>query len=134
MTLEVTLHAIHLVCAIFWFGSYMWSEVILWPLMKKAGILAEVQGGLRSVYGRQLQAGAIFGTVIIGFFRGVAGGVFDRIYTPYGVMFLTSAVVGVWMLAWWSAMPDRSLKWGWRIYYSSFWVLLALMIGLHFAR
>ena len=28
MTLEVTLHAIHLVCAIFWFGSYMWSEVM----------------------------------------------------------------------------------------------------------
>ena len=134
MTLEVTLHFIHLLCAIFWFGSYMWSEAILWPLMQKAGILESVQGGLRSVYGRQLQAIAIAGTVVSGFLRGVVGGVFDRIYTPYGVMFLVSAVVGVWMLAWWGTFPQRSLKWGWRLYYSSFWVLFALMVGLHFVR
>lgn len=132
MTLDVSLHVVHLVCATFWFGSYMWSELILWPLMQKAGILEDVQGGLRSVYGRKLQAIAIAGTVITGFVRGIAGGVSDRIYTPYGAMFLVSAVVGVWMLAWWGTFPARSLKWGWRIYYGSFWVLLAMMVGMHF--
>lgn len=134
MTLDVTLHAIHLLFATFWFGSYMWSEAILWPQMQKAGHLEAVQGGLRSVAVRQITAIGIVGTILSGYVRGVAGGVFDRLYTPYGAMFLVSAVVGVWMIAWWSTFPVRSLKWGWRAYYSGFWVLFAMMVGMHFAQ
>ena len=95
MTLDVTLHLIHLVFAIFWFGSYMWTELILWPQMQKAGHLENVQGALRSVAVRQITAIGIVGTILSGYIRGIAAGVFDRIYTPYGVMFLISAVVGV---------------------------------------
>lgn len=134
MTLDVTLHAIHLLFATFWFGSYMWSEAILWPQMQKAGHLEAVQGGLRSVTVRQITAIGIVGTILSGYVRGVAGGVFDRLYTPYGAMFLVSAVVGVWMIAWWSTFPARSLKWGWRAYYGGFWVLFAMMVGMRFAQ
>ncbi|MCZ0953529.1 MAG: hypothetical protein F4053_14790 [Proteobacteria bacterium] len=134
MTLDVTLHAIHLLFATFWFGSYMWSEAILWPQMQKAGHLEAVQGGLRSVTVRQITAIGIVGTILTGYVRGVAGGVFDRLYTPYGAMFLVSAVVGVWMIAWWSTFPARSLKWGWRAYYGGFWVLFAMMVGMRFAQ
>lgn len=133
MALDVTLHTLHLVFAIFWFGSLLWTELILWPQMEKSGQLASVQGGLRSVTVRKLTAIAIVGTIATGYIRGVAGGVFDRVYTPYGAMFLVSAVVGVWMLSWWSTFPARSLKWGWRLYYSSFWVVFAMMVGMHFA-
>lgn len=132
MIIEVALHSVHLLCAIFWFGSLLWTEIILWPQMRKSGQLESVQGALRSVAGRKVQATAIAGTIITGFARGVVGGVFERLYTPYGVMFLLSAVLGVAMLVWWSTMPSRSLKLGWRLYYISFWPVFGMMVGMHF--
>ncbi len=132
MTIDILLHSVHLLFAIFWFGSLLWTELILWPQMKLIGQLEAVQGGLRGVAGRKLMAISIVGTIVTGYARGVVGGVFDRLYTPYGVMFLISAVVGVAMLVWWATFPVRSLKLGWRLYYSGFWVLFAMMVGMHF--
>ena len=132
MTIDILLHSVHLLFAIFWFGSLLWTELILWPQMRLIGQLETVQGGLRGVAVRKMTAISIVGTIVTGFARGVVGGVFDRLYTPYGVMFLIAAVVGVAMLAWWATFPDRSLKRGWRMYYSSFWVVFATMVGMHF--
>ena len=42
-------------------------------------------------------------------------------------------LVGVWMMTWWLCFPSRDMKWGWRTFYSSFWVVLALMFGMRFA-
>lgn len=131
-TLTVSLQALHLLCAILWFGSLIYTELILWPRMRRAGLLATVQGELRSVTVRKMMAVSIVGTIVLGFARGAAGGVFDRIATPYGTMFVLAAIVGTSMMVWWSSFPTRDRVWSWRLYYSGFWVLFALMLGMRF--
>jgi hypothetical protein len=131
-TLNVSLQVLHLLCAILWFGSLIYTELILWPRMRRVGMLAAVQGELRSFSVRKLMAIAVVGTVVLGFARGAAGGVFARLATPYGIMFVLAAIVGTSMVVWWSSFPTRDRVWSWRLYYSGFWVLFALMIGMRF--
>jgi len=130
--LTVSLQALHLLCAMLWFGSLLYTELILWPRMRRAGLLAAVQGELRSITVRKMMAVSVVGTIVLGFARGAAGGVFDRIGTPYGIMFVLAAIVGTSMMVWWSCFPTRDRVWSWRLFYSGFWVLFALMIGMRF--
>jgi hypothetical protein len=132
LTVKIVLQVLHLVCAIFWFGSLMWTEVILWPRMRGANMIVPVQGVLRAVAVRKIQAFPIFGTVILGFARGWVDGVFDRLNTPYGIMFVLAAIFGTTMVVWWGSFPTRDRVWSWRSFYTGFWVLFALMIGLRF--
>jgi hypothetical protein len=132
MTLVVTLQALHLLCATLWFGSLIYTELILWPTMRRVDLLASVQGELRSVAVRKMMAVGIVGTVVFGYARGAAGGVFERLATPYGVMFVLAALCGTSMLAWWGTFPTRDRKVGWRLFYSGFWVMFALMLGMRF--
>lgn len=131
-TLLVFLQVLHLLFAIYWFGSLLYTEIILWPQLRKAGMLAEVQGKLRAPELRRIQAIPIVGTILTGYARGVAGGVFDRLHSPYGVLFVLAAIFGTAMIIWWLSFPPRTMKWSWRMFYSGFWVLFALMIGLRF--
>ncbi len=131
-TVVVVSQALHLVCAAVWFGSLIYTELILWPRMRRAGLITAVQGELRSVTGRLMMAGFIVGTIVLGFARGAAGGVFDRLATPYGIMFVLAAILGTSMLVWWASFPTRDRIWSWRLFYSGFWVLFGLMLGLRF--
>lgn len=131
-TLLVSLQVLHLLFAIYWFGSLLYTEIILWPRLRAAGMLAEVQGQLRSPELRRFQAIPIVGTILSGYARGAVGGVFDRLYSPYGVLFVLAAIVGTAMIIWWLSFPPRTMKTGWRMFYSGFWVMFALMIGLRF--
>ena len=74
-SLTISLQALHLLCATLWFGSLIYTELILWPRMRRVGLLSAVQGELRSVSVRKLMAVSIVGTVVLGFARGAAGGV-----------------------------------------------------------
>jgi hypothetical protein len=130
--LEVSLQAAHLLCAMVWFGSLIYTELILWPRMRRAGLITAVQGELRSVKVRKMMAVAVLGTVVLGFARGAAGGVFDRLATPYGIMFVLASILGTSMMVWWSCFPTRDRIWSWRAFYSGFWVLFALMLGMRF--
>lgn len=130
--LMIGLQAIHLLFAIYWFGSLIYTEVVLWPQMRTAGILDKVQTPLRTPQLRRLYAIPIIGTVVTGYLRGVAGGVFDRIHETYGLFFIVAAMVGVSMIVWWSSFPPRTMKNAWRAFYSAFWVMFVLMLGLRF--
>jgi len=130
--LNVTLQSLHLLFAAFWLGSLLYTELILWPELRKMGQLAAVQGELRKVQIRRQIGIAIVGTIVTGFARGAAAGAFDRLFSPYGVMFLGAAVVGIATMVWWLSFPTRDRKIGWRLFYSSFVVLFALMIGMRF--
>jgi hypothetical protein len=131
--LVICLQVAHLLCAIFWFGSLLYTELILWGRLRALGQLQNVQGELRSPGVRRLMGISIVGTVVFGYLRGVAGGALDRLFTPYGVMFVSAAIVGTAMLVWWLHNPPRTLKNSWRSFYSGFWVLFALMIGMRFS-
>jgi uncharacterized membrane protein len=134
IALVITLQVLHLLCAIFWFGSLLYTELILWPRMRAAGLIESVQREIRYSRGvRQMMAISIVGTIVLGFLRGIAGGVLERLFTPYGAMFVAAAIVGTAMLVWWLHNPSRQLKNSWRAFYSGFWVLFALMIGMRFS-
>jgi hypothetical protein len=132
-TLNYGLHYLHIVCAAFWVGSLLYTEIVLWPQLRAMGDLERVQGKLRHISVRKIMAFFIVGTILTGVARGVTSGVLDRLYSLYGVLFIAGALVGVWMMTWWLCFPSRDMKWGWRTFYSSFWVVLALMIGMRFA-
>jgi uncharacterized membrane protein len=130
--LNVTLQSLHILFAAFWLGSLLYTELILWPELRKLGQLQAVQTELRKVRIRQQIGIAIVGTIVTGFARGAAAGVFERLFTTYGVLYLTAALVGIATMVWWLSFPTRDRKIGWRLFYSSFVVLFALMIGLRF--
>lgn len=128
--LIATFDALHLLCAVFWFGSYLYTEIVLWPKLREAGMLAPVQGTLRNVSTRRLNAIFIVGTIVTGYVLGILRGAADRLQSPLGILFVLAAFTGFSMLVWWLIFPSRDRKIGWRLYYSGFWVIFALMIGL----
>ena len=129
---NVTLQSLHVLFAAFWLGSLLYTELILWPQLRKMGQLQAIQGELRKVQIRRQIGIAIVGTIITGFARGATAGVFMQLFSPYGVMFLIAALVGIATMVWWLSFPTRDRKIGWRLFYSSFVVLFALMIGMRF--
>ena len=131
--LNFVLHYAHVVCAAYWVGSLIYSEIIIWPIFQRLGDLPRLQAEVRHVRVRRIMAIFIVGTILTGVARAVASGSLDRLHTPYGVWLVCGALVGVWMVTWWLCFPPRTMKWQWRTFYASFWVVLALMFGMRFA-
>jgi putative copper export protein len=128
--LEYSFLFLHIVCASFWFGSYLWTEIVLWPRLRAEGELERIQPLLRNVRGRQLNAAFIFGTILSGYALGLVNGAFQALFSAYGIFFVLGAVTGISMLVWWASFPPRSMRWSWRTYYSGFWVVIALMVAM----
>ncbi len=130
--LNYALHYLHIVCAAFWLGAMLYTELVLWPRLRVVGQLEPIQAQLRDVKVRKWMAVFIVGTVVTGYLRGLANGAFDRLFTPYGVAFLLGAVIGTGMMVWWASFPPRTMKLGWRLFYSSFWLVMATMVAMRF--
>lgn len=128
--LSIALHVLHILFGAFWLGSLLYTELVAWPQLRKAGQLPAVQGALRTVHVRRQIGIPIIGTVLTGYARGATDGVFDRLFEPYGVMFLLSAIVAIAMVVWWISFPTRDRKIGWRLFYSSFGLIFVLMVGM----
>lgn len=104
MTIEaatlITLQWLHVIFATFWFGSQMYANLVLWPELRKLppehdqSLLAN----LRSGRARRFTITVAVGTVGLGILRGIAGGVLDRLDSPYGITYLLSAVIGLYMI------------------------------------
>jgi putative copper export protein len=128
--LIATFQALHLLCAAFWLGSLLYTEMVLWPRLRPAGMLEPVQAQLRNVTARKILAIFVVGTIVSGFVLGILRGAVDRLQTQYGVLFVLAAFIGVSMLTWWANFPTRDRKNGWRLFYSGFCVIFVLMIAL----
>ena len=126
--LPIALQILHLLFAIVWLGSLIDSELFLWPLLKRIGAL-NVQDELRSPRERRRTGVIVVGTLITGYLRGAVDGVFDRLFSVYGVLYLTAAVVATTLVVWWLVKPTRDRK-GWKLYYPSFGVIFGLMVGM----
>ncbi len=133
--LDFALHYLHVVCAACWVGGLIYTEIILWPALRNMGEIQRVQTELRQVRYRKIIAIYVVGTIVTGVARAVVNGTLtsERLYSTYGVHFICGALVGVWMLSWWLCFPPRTMKWSWRTFYASFWVVLAFMFGMRFA-
>jgi hypothetical protein len=129
-TLAYSFLFLHIVCASFWFGSYLWTEIVLWPRLRAEGELERIQPLLRNVRGRQLNATFIVGTILSGYALALATDAFAALFTVYGILLVLGAVTGISMLVWWASFPPRSMRWSWRLYYSGFWVVIALMVAM----
>ena len=129
--LDVILQSLHMLFAAFWLGSLLYTELIVAGAGKSVSCKL-IQGELRKVQIRRQIGIAIVGTIVTGFARGATAGVFEQLFSTYSVMFLTAAVVGIATMVWWLSFPTRDRKIGWRLFYSSFVVLFALMIGMRF--
>jgi hypothetical protein len=116
--LIATFDALHLLCAVFWFGSFLYTEIVLWPKLREAGMLATVQGTLRNVSSRRLSAIFVVATIVTGYVLGILLGAADRLQSPLGMMFVLAAFAGFPMLVWWLSFPSRDRKMGWCLYYS----------------
>lgn len=127
--LSTVLQGLHLLCATLWLGSLLYTEWILWPHLRALG-LDDVRGKLRSVKMRRQMGVAVVGTLVTGYARGAADGVFDRLFTPYGALFLLAAIIVTTAVVWWLIFPTRDRKVGWRLYYASFALVFTLMIAL----
>jgi hypothetical protein len=128
--LIATFDALHLLCAVFWLGSFLFTQIVLWPTLRETGILATVQGTLQNVSTRRLNAIFIVGTIVTGYVLGILRGAADRLHSTLGILFVLAAFTGFSMLVWWLSSPSGARKMGWRLYYNGFWVIFALMIGL----
>lgn len=128
-SLNTVLQALHLLCVTLWLGSLIYTEWVLWPQMRELGY-SSLRPKIRSVKMRRKMAIAIVGTLLTGYLRGWADGVFDRVFSTYGVLFLLSAIVVTASVVWWLHFPTRDRKIGWFLYYSSFVLVVPLMIAM----
>ena len=127
--LPIALHCLHVLFAVVWLGSLIDSELFLWPLLKRINAM-NVQDELRSPRERKRIGIIIVGTLITGYLRGAVDGVFDRLFSLYGVLYLSAAVVATTVVVWWLVKPTRDRTFGWRLYYPSFAIIFALMVGM----
>ena len=127
--LPIALQCLHVLLAVVWLGSLIDSELFLWPLLKRINAM-NVQDELRAPRERKRIGIIIVGTLITGYLRGAVDGVFDRLFSLYGVLFLSAAVVATTVVVWWLVKPTRDRPVGWRLYYPSFAIIFALMVGM----
>lgn len=133
ITLPFILHYLHIVTAAFWIGSLLYTELVLWPQMRAIGQLETVQGQLRTLNVRKVVGIFNIGTIVTGYFRALTAGVFDRLFTTYGQLFIIGAIAGISMMVWWVSFPPRTMKLSWKAFYSAFWITLFFMVAMRFA-
>jgi len=127
--LAIVLQTLHVLFAVVWLGSLIDSELFLWPLLKRINAM-NVQDELRAPRERKRTGVIILGTLITGYLRGAVDGVFDRLFSIYGVLYLCAAVVATTLVVWWLVKPTRDRTFGWRLYYPSFAIIFGLMVAM----
>jgi uncharacterized membrane protein len=131
--LIMILQWVHVLFAIFWFGSALYAWVVIWPEAQKLPDepQANLMLSLRTGRARKLTVTVACGTVGLGFVRGIAGGVLDRLDSLYGLTFIASALVGIWMVCYviFRGFGKPWLSW---TFPTGFFVLFTLMIAMRF--
>ena len=87
---------VHILGAIFWFGSSLTFHTVLVPALVKLPYEAQ-HGWLQAIQGTYSRiVGPIAGlTILFGIARGAAAGVFGSLATPYGITFIAAFVLAI---------------------------------------
>jgi uncharacterized membrane protein len=129
----ILLQWLHVLCAIFWFGSALYANLVLWPTLRRLPGQQEdaILTSLRSGRGRTATLIVAFGTVGLGILRGIAGGVLVRLDTWYGVTFIAAAIVGIAMVAWvvTRGFGRPNLSW---LFLPAFFLMFCFMVAMRF--
>ena len=127
------IHWVHVLLGIFWFGTILYSRLILFPAFRTLPKETEaaVRRAMVSGNARLYTYVFAFGTVIFGVIRGAIAGVFSQLDTAYGVTFLAALVIGVAMLLF-NFAPGFSHPIFRKLYVAGFPVMFTLMVLMRF--
>jgi putative copper export protein len=131
--LIIALQFLHVLFAIFWFGSQMYSDLSLKVELAQIDPAARADLSRRTGSGRARYITVVTatGTVVLGILRGIAGGVLAELDTLYGRTWLAALAIGVFMMLsiWTRGYGGRvhGLLWN-----GLFLVIFALMIAMRF--
>lgn len=142
---------LHVVFAILWFGSVLYTNIVLFPGLKTLGAEDEaaVLALLRTGRGYHTTLVMSIGTVSLGILRGIVGGALQSLDTAYAVTYLAALAIGLAMVGWLLFNPFRrrlqSLRPGpeadllarqqqlfGKVYLAGFPVIFTLMIAMRF--
>jgi uncharacterized membrane protein len=127
------IHWLHVFCGIFWFGTILFTRVMLFPALRAAGgtLEADVRATLVQGRTRTITVWLATGTVGLGILRGVVIGVHERLDTAYGLTYLAALVIGLAMLVWllvpWLKQPIFG-----KLYVAGFPLMFSLMVAMRF--
>ena len=128
------IHWLHVFLGIFWFGTILYTRVILFPLFKT--LPAEYVQAVRAAMvgdpaARRWTYLFSYGTVIMGTIRGAVTGVFTDLATAYGITYVVALAVGIFMLMLNFSPFFRAPVWR-RVYVAGFPVMFTLMVLMRF--
>jgi len=128
-------HWVHVFLGIFWFGTILYTRLVLFPAFKTlpAEISTAARRSMVSGNARNWTYLFSYGTVVMGVIRGAMAGVFGQLATAYGLTYLAALGIGVAMLAfnfspWFRAPIFRTL------YVAGFPVMFTLMVLMRFGQ
>ena len=150
--LVIVLQWLHILGGIFWFGSAMTVHIVALPAFRRFApetrrVIIEA---FAAKYGRLVAAVAGV-TILLGVFRGVAGGVLEALGSPYGLTWLGAILLAVTIAGFEGAqisptigklvaarepqqieVLDKRLDGLGMVQLAGFLVLLSLMVAMHF--
>ena len=123
----------HVVLGIFWFGTILYTRIVLFPAL--ATLPPDTYAAARKamVSGNAQTWTRIFsyGTVALGAIRGALTGVFGQLDTAYGLTYLAALAIGVFMILLLYAPWFRAPIWR-KVYVGGFPVMFTLMVLMRF--
>jgi uncharacterized membrane protein len=126
-------HWIHVFLGIFWFGTILYSRLVLGPAYRT--LPKETEAAIRramvSGNARRYTYLFAYGTVIMGIIRGAVSGVFSELNSAYGITYLAALVIGVAMLAM-NFAPGFGHPIFRKLYVGGFPVMFTLMVLMRF--
>ena len=126
-------HYIHVFLGIFWFGTILYSRLVLGPAYRTLpkDTEAAIRRAMVSGNARRYTYVFAYGTVIFGIIRGAITGVFSELNTAYGITYLAALVIGVAMLAM-NFAPGFGHPIFRKLYVGGFPVMFTLMVLMRF--
>ena len=127
-------HWLHVFFGVFWFGTILYTRLILFPSLKTLPQSQEQAGrqAMLSGRGRRFTLLFAYGTVIVGIIRGAITGVFARLDTAYGLTYLAALTLGVVMLVYlFAPLPFKHPMLP-KLYVWAFPVMFTLMVLMRF--
>ncbi|HXF36950.1 MAG TPA: hypothetical protein VNO17_07190 [Actinomycetota bacterium] len=131
--LVMVVHWLHVLCGAFWFGTVLFTRIVLFPVLRTlpSDEEANVRAGLVGGRARAISVTVATATVVLGIVRGAVSHAFADLSSPYGLTFLAALLIGLAMLVWlvtpWLKTPAFA-----RLYVAGFPVMFTLMVAMRF--
>ena len=127
------IHWLHVFLGIFWFGTILYSRLVLNPVYATLPpeVLKSIRAKMVTGNARRWTYAFSYGTVILGIIRGAVTGVFAQLDTAYGITYLAALVIGVFMLVLNFSPYFPQPIWR-KVYVGGFPVMFTLMVLMRF--